>query len=187
MLLKISLTPVWTSLFWHSSTVPSLTSLHVSTPSATPSSSSMNSLSSRTPPHRREVWWESGCQGTVLTHSFFNEPGVCKIWGVRRRGWVGCRERSSPYWKISWCSVLGGKGWRGEPLRVSNHRTLPHMWCQLGTILFLPTTEKKGGLFLGSVFLQTCWRRRRGRKFGFVSVFFAAVWDFLACVLFTHK
>lgn len=49
--------------------------------------------------------------------------------------------------------VRRGDGLAGEPLRVSNHRTLSHMWCQLGTILFLPTTEKKGGLFLGSVFL----------------------------------
>jgi len=45
MLLKISLTPVWTSLFWHGSKVPSLTSLHVLTPSATLSTSLMNSLS----------------------------------------------------------------------------------------------------------------------------------------------
>lgn len=73
--------------------------------------------------------------------------------------------------------VHWGKGWRGEPLRVSNHRTLPHMWCQLGTILFLPTTEKKGGLFLGSVFslCRPAEGEESGRKFGFISVFFAAV------------
>lgn len=83
---------------------------------------------------------------------------------------------------------LGGMG-QGEPLWVSNRRTLPHMWCQLGTILFLPTTEKKGGLFLGSFFClcRPAGGEEKGRKFGFVSVFFCRSLRFLALVLCVHK
>ncbi len=186
MLLKISLTPVWTSLFWHSSMVPSLTSLHVSTPSATPSSSSMNSLSSRTPPHRREVWWESGCQGTVLTHGFFNEPGVCKIWGVRRRGWVGCRERSSPYWKISWCSVLGGEGLAGGTVEgIQPQNTPPHVVSIRNNLVFTHHWKERRA-FLGQCFFTDLLEEKKGPEIWFrISVFRRGLRFFSLHVIYT--
>lgn len=60
-----------------------------------------------------------------------------KSGGFRERGVVLRRIASGILADV----VCWGMGRLGEPLRVSNHRTLPHMWCQLGTILFLPTTE----------------------------------------------
>lgn len=160
MLLKISLTPVWTSLFWHGSMVPSLTSLHVTTPSVTPSSL-MNSLSSRTPPHRGEVWWESGRQGTVLTYNFFNEPGVCKIWGVWRGG--SCRERSSPYclWNISWCSALGEGLAGGTVEGIQPQNTPPHVVSIRNNLVFTHHWKERRA-FLGQCFFADLLEEKKG-------------------------
>lgn len=45
-----------------------------------------------------------------------NRAGILAHGACMRRSWTG-----------------------GEPLWVSDHNTLPHMWCQLGTILFFFT------------------------------------------------
>lgn len=149
--LKTSLPRLWTSQFWHSNTMRSVVSpvspinpLHHPLPPSPPTAlhpqSSLTSVSWNPVPH--------------------SNPGVCKTGG----------QKGKQSWNISSWSVyeeeLDRRG-GGCTVGIRPQNTPPHVVSIRNNLVFLPTTERKGGFFCAVFFFSLCKPTRpRGGKIG---------------------